>query len=1723
MNVNNKLKCVLDCISDAYFIVDKSWRITNVNNQAKQAFNGLQLQDKSLKDLFRIEPSDENLGSSFDVKDLLLNRDFELKICSLEDDQILIVAKNKSFFGVDSRFEDALMATETGVWEWNIQSGEINWSQSIYAIHGLKVGEVERNFQEVKNFVYEEDQDYVNSAISDAIEGKKDYEAEFRIVWPDKSLHWVAGRGRVIRDESGKAVSMIGTVRNIDKRKNTEKLLGLNKNRFQAVFNSSLIGIFTSTFDGRMLKANKTFLDMMGFTFEDMENGKIRWDEMTPPEWLPADEKGIEEIKQKGYCTPYEKEYIKPNGERITIILGAEIVDYETGECLCFVLDITQRRKAEIALKASEEKYRQLIELSPDAVFIHENGIITFANQATLSIFGADNMGELLGKNAYELIHPESLPIVQERIELLKKEGKNVPYVQEKWLKVNGQVFDAEVSASIISAKPCFSAQVVVRDITERKRIEANLRESEQRFRIMADQAPVLIWLSDTSAKCTFFNKPWLEFTSRSMEQEIGDGWAEGVHPDDYELCLKTYLEAFNKREPFTMDYRLRRKDGEYRWMLDSGTPVLSPDGEFKGYIGSCTDITDRKLAETTILEQNEILTDFFDNAPVGIHWIDKNGYIIRVNRSQLKMLGYTQEEYVGQHVKDFMDSTFDPENMEKLRRGETLKNIEVTLKAKDGTPRHVLFSSNALFKDGKFVYARSFIRDITDRKKAEEELKVLYAELEDRVEQRTLELSKANKTLKYAITERKRIEDEVRREKEFSEQVIKISLDGVIAFDMECNYTVWNPGMEAITGMPASEVVGKYAFDLFPFLRENNEAFYMFEAMQGRSQIAEDRPFYIPQTGKRGYFEGYYSPLKNDKGEIIGGLAVIRNITDRKSFELELKSNEEKLRLFVEHTPAGVAMFDKDMRYLVASKQWIRDFGLLGKDIIGKCHYDVFGYLADSWKEINNRGLNGETLFSEEDRFVFEDGTEAWLSWRLEPWRNLNGEIGGVIIFTQFVTERKRAQEALKSMHIELEARVHERTKELEQTNELLKKEVSFRQTISSRLEDETKTLEKLNEIGKIISAELNLETVIQTITSAATDLSGAEFGIFLPSFSEELNKSFFISERYNLEPKQYASLQQIKDLLSGVLARHFILRIDVVNSFTSENNEIKSLINFLKKTFQMSSYMAVPVNSRSGRFLGSLFFAHNESAAFSEREEKIVAGLAAQAAVAIDNAKLFEIAQAERARAEENEQYYRFLTQSIPQIVWTADRDGKTDFFNHKLSEYTGLNLEQIRNGGLHSIIHPDDLERSGKRWLECVSSGELYEDEFRFKRISDSTYRWQLGRAVPLRDQNGNIIKWFGTTTDIDDQKRVEERIRESEAKFRRLVESNIVGVFFTDESRRITEANDAFLHCIGYTRQDLQEGKLNWFHLTPPEYHAADEEKAKILLSEGVLAPYEKEYIKKDGSRVPIFLGAALTEGPEKVIVAFVLDITERKELEKRKDEFISMASHELKTPVTSTKVFTQMLLKMFEERDGNKEPLVFLTKMDEQIDKLSKLIADLLNISKMQSGRLEFYKQWFEMDELIQEVVETCQLSSKKHKVTFVNKSKASIYADKERIEQVLVNLLTNAIKYSPNADEIVVEAKIINEEVQVSVQDFGIGISAEHQNKIFNRFYRVFEGSEKTFPGLGIGLYISAEIIKFHGGNIWVNSSKGKGTTLTFSLPLKVGIIKPLGELLSKN
>lgn len=244
-----------------------------------------------------------------------------------------------------------------------------------------------------------------------------------------------------------------------------------------------------------------------------------------------------------------------------------------------------------------------------------------------------------------------------------------------------------------------------------------------------------------------------------------------------------------------------------------------------------------------------------------------------------------------------------------------------------------------------------------------------------------------------------------------------------------------------------------------------------------------------------------------------------------------------------------------------------------------------------------------------------------------------------------------------------------------------------------------------------------------------------------------------------------------------------------------------------------------------------------------------------------------------------------------------------------------------------------------------------------------------------------------------------------------------------------------------------------------------------------------------------------------EGHVEAVAGTTRDITSLRELSRQKDEFIGIASHELRTPVTSAKAFAQLMLRRA-RKAGDTASADLLAKMDSQLTKLSTLISDLLDVTQIEAGQLQFDEEPFDLDALISDIIDAVQPTTARHQIVQEGQVYARVWGDPGRTGQVLTNLLTNAIKYSPDADKIVVRTSGDRTVAIVSVQDAGVGIADQDRPRVFERFYRVGASTQDTFPGIGLGLFISAEIVRRQGGQIWVESEIGQGSTFSFTIPV---------------
>lgn len=422
------------------------------------------------------------------------------------------------------------------------------------------------------------------------------------------------------------------------------------------------------------------------------------------------------------------------------------------------------------------------------------------------------------------------------------------------------------------------------------------------------------------------------------------------------------------------------------------------------------------------------------------------------------------------------------------------------------------------------------------------------------------------------------------------------------------------------------------------------------------------------------------------------------------------------------------------------------------------------------------------------------------------------------------------------------------------------------------------------------------------------------------------------------------------------------------------------------------------------------------------------------------------------------------------------------------------------------------------SAKRKLARAERMGGYQFEMLFRK-RDKTKFWAGGTIAPLFGDE-NVLRGFALICrDITNRRRTEEILRKEEALTQSVLNSLPSPITVLDNNGTILAVNEPFKAFLKKLSDDVRSKFVvggNYLTVMRNEISANTDDFNRDALKkiEDVMSGKNKsiamEYVitnnETNSQEWYLMLVSTFKHNPGGVVISHT-EITERIRLENQKDEFLSIASHELKTPITSAKAYAQILFRLVGDQHGEQISTI-IQKMERQLDRMSMLIGDLFDVSRIQAGKLQMNNSFFNYDELVKETCATLQLVHNKHTIQLHGVSNVTVFADRDRIEQVLINLINNAVKYSPKNTEITVRLEINTNKIITSIEDQGSGIPKDLLPHVFERFFRGVDNTKKTLAGLGLGLYISAAIINRSGGRIYVKSKVGKGSKFSFELPI---------------
>jgi PAS domain S-box-containing protein len=501
-------------------------------------------------------------------------------------------------------------------------------------------------------------------------------------------------------------------------------------------------------------------------------------------------------------------------------------------------------------------------------------------------------------------------------------------------------------------------------------------------------------------------------------------------------------------------------------------------------------------------------------------------------------------------------------------------------------------------------------------------------------------------------------------------------------------------------------------------------------------------------------------------------------------------------------------------------------------------------------------------------------------------------------------------------------------------------------------------------------------------------------------------------------------------------------------------------------------------------------------------------------------------------RADAEESERNYRFLADSIPAIVYTAAADGRIDYVNKMWTHYTGLD-EGKAPDFRSEVLHPDDVPPCKAAWGRAIESGEPLEIMCRMRR-ADGQYRWHISRAIPLRGATGKVTKWFGTTFDIDDQRRAEAALRDSEERLHLALWAANVGTWRVDLETKLDTRDANVNRILGLTAIESTTPIDDFVHRVHPDDLSRLLERVEQAVVSRRLYDEECRIVRPDGSvrwlrnRGQVICGP---DGEPRYLTGAAADVTAEKEaqrerdqlltreraaregaerLNRLKDEFLATISHELRTPLTAILGWARMIRA---QRLGPDQIAKGIEIIERNARAQAQLIEDILDVSAIITGKVRINPRSTSVKSFIEAALETVRPAAEARGVTLtaeIDEGVGVMVGDEDRLQQVVWNLLSNGVKFTPTGGHVRVRAERISSEITITVSDTGKGIAADFLPFVFDRFRQEDSSTTRHQGGLGLGLAIVRHLVEMHGGSVEAHSEgEGKGASITIHLPIR--------------
>ena len=668
-------------------------------------------------------------------------------------------------------------------------------------------------------------------------------------------------------------------------------------------------------------------------------------------------------------------------------------------------------------------------------------------------------------------------------------------------------------------------------------------------------------------------------------------------------------------------------------------------------------------------------------------------------------------------------------------------------------------------------------------------------------------------------------------------------------------------------------------------------------------------------------------------------------------------------------------------------------------------------------------------------------------------------------------------------------------------------------------RLQLEAESLETINRVGQLLSAQLDLQPLVQSVTDAATELSGAEFGAFFYNVLDDKGESYMLYTLSGVPAEAFARfpMPRSTDVFAPTFRGEGVIRLDDVRK-DPRFGKNSPHYGMPKGHLPVVSYLAVPVIGRAGEVIGGLFFGHSQPGIFDERAERIVTGLAGQAATAVDNARLFEAAQRSRRVAEETNLRMNAVLDAIPDIFTATDAEGRYSYANaaaRRVWQQQGRSTDVI--GRSRNDVFPELKDSEFDRAFEKTMTTR---QPVALETFFEPFQRWFDVRYFPMPD--GGVCT---VSHDITDQKRAAEAVARSESRFREVASTNSsLTLYEQDRDLRYTwvfPRHTEHFDSVGRTDEELlppSEGaKLSQLKRACIETGRSGRHEISVTLPTGehfydvVVEP------RRDASGAIVGVGGV------------AVDITERKnnerllqraqeaasdsearlrDADRRKDEFLAMLAHELRNPLAPIRTGLHLLGA---DQDSPDAIARVRSMMERQVGHIVRLVDDLLDVSRITAGKIQLQREPIAIADLIEQAIEANRTAITASELVLhsdLATGSASVVVDPTRMVQVVANVLNNAVKFSRAKGHITLTSRLEGDEAVITIADQGAGIAPTTLPRIFELFVQGEASAARSHGGLGIGLALARTLIDMHGGSIEAASDGvGRGSMFTIRVP----------------